>query len=110
MLLPGYAGYPNTAAGEPVSDECRCGGHRGMSRGALVGLRASIRGGNRSPLTKPCSPPTPTSFPSMVALGKIDYLEIVAFADHQATAGVLGTAFLNFRVQDSRRRRHRCDG
>src|SRR5438132_13648835 len=39
------------------------------------------------PLTRPAHTDA-DELPVDVALGKVDYLEIVAFADHQATAGV----------------------
>ena len=42
VILPGYVGYPNTAAASSVSDECRRGGYGARPR-RVGGLRASLR-------------------------------------------------------------------
>jgi len=84
-LLPGYAGYPNTAAASlsPTNAEVADLAH---AQGALVGYVHPFEE-EPQPLTKPAHTDA-DELPVDVALGKIDYLEIVAFADHQATAGV----------------------
>jgi TolB protein len=85
VLLPGYAGYPNTAAASlyPSNAEVADMAH---AQGALVGYVHPFE-----------EPPQPLSHPAHtdadelpvdVALGKVDYMEIVSFADHQATASV----------------------
>ena len=84
-LLPGYAGYPNTAAASlsPTNADVADIAH---AHGALVGYVHPFEE-EPQPLTKPAHTDA-DELPVDVALGKIDYLEIVAFADHQATAGV----------------------
>jgi Tol biopolymer transport system component len=85
MLLPAYAGYPNTAAASlfPTNADVADLAH---ARGALVGYVHPFEEEPR-PQTKPAHTDA-DELPVDVALGKIDYLEIVAFADHQATAAV----------------------
>jgi hypothetical protein len=85
MLLPGYAGYPNTAAASlfPTNADMADIAH---AQGALIGYVHPFEEEPR-PLTKPAHTDA-DELPVDVALGKVDYLEIVAFADHQATAGV----------------------
>ena len=85
MLLPGYAGYPSTAAASlfPTNADVADIAH---AQGALVGYVHPFEE-EPQPLTKPAHTDA-DELPVDVALGKIDYLEIVAFADHQATAGV----------------------
>jgi hypothetical protein len=85
ILLPGYAGYPNTAAASlyPTNADVADMAH---AQGALVGY---VHPYEAEPL--PLSEPAHTDadeLPVDVALGKVDYMEIVAFSDHQATAGV----------------------
>src|SRR6202040_2829895 len=79
------AGYPNTAAASlfPTNAEVADLAH---AQGALVGYVHPFEE-EPQPLTKPAHTDA-DELPVDVALGKIDYLEIVAFADHQATAGV----------------------
>lgn len=83
-LVPGYVGYANTAAASlsPTNADVADLGH---SQGALVGYVHPFHGephpfARNEQLTK--------ELPVDVALGKIDYLEVVAFSDHRATAGV----------------------
>jgi TolB protein len=85
MLLPGYAGYPNTAAASlyPTNADVADIAH---AHGALVGYVHPFEEPPQ-PLTRPAHTDA-DELPVDVALGKVDYLEIVAFADHQATAGV----------------------
>jgi TolB protein len=83
-LIPGYAGYPNTAASSvlpmnlDVADRARAGG-------ALVGYV--------HPFDEPVHPldarePLSHELPVDVALGRVDYMEILGFSDHRITAGV----------------------
>ncbi len=85
ILLPGYAGYPNTAAASlyPTNADVADMAH---AQGALVGYVHPFEE-EPQPLTRPVHTDA-DELPVDVALGKVDYLEIVAFSDHQATAGV----------------------
>jgi len=85
ILLPGYAGYPSTAAASlfPTNADVADLAH---AEGALVGYVHPYEE-DPEPLTHPRHTDA-DELPVDVALGKIDYMEIVAFADHQATASV----------------------
>jgi TolB protein len=84
-LLPGYAGYPNTAAASlaPTNADVADLAH---AQGALVGYVHPFEE-EPQPLTRPAHTDA-DELPVDVALGKVDYMEIVSFADHQATASV----------------------
>jgi TolB protein len=85
ILLPGYAGYPNTAAASlfPTNADVADTGH---AHGALVGYVHPFEE-EPQPLATP--PQTITNeLPVDVALGKVDYMEIVGFSDHRSTAAV----------------------
>ena len=84
-LLPGYAGYPNTAAASlfPSNADVADLAH---AQGALVGYVHPFEE-EPTPLTHPVHTDA-DELPVDVALGKVDYMEIVSFADHQATASV----------------------
>ena len=84
-LLPGFAGYPNTAAASlaPTNADVADLAH---ARGALVGYVHPFEE-EPQPLTHPAHTDA-DELPVDVALGKVDYMEIVSFADHQATASV----------------------
>src|SRR6266478_1174956 len=83
IILPGYAGYPNTAASSlfPANANVADMAH---AQGALVGyvhpLESVPDPAKDDPLTY--------ELPADVALGKVDYIEVVGFADHKATAEV----------------------
>ncbi|MBV9344018.1 MAG: CehA/McbA family metallohydrolase [Gammaproteobacteria bacterium] len=85
VLLPGYAGYPNTAAASlaPTNADVADLAH---AHGALVGYVHPFEE-PPEPLTRPRHTDA-DELPVDVALGKVDYLEVVAFSDHQATAAV----------------------
>jgi len=83
-LIPGYAGYPNTAAASilPMNLDVADRAHAG---GALVGYV--------HPFDEPVHPfdarePLTNELPVDVALGRVDYMEILGFSDHRITAGV----------------------
>ena len=85
IILPGYAGYPNTAASSlyPMNADIADIAH---SRGALVGY---VHPFDEEP--QPLSKPTEAlsnELPIDVALAKVDYMEILGFSDHRATASV----------------------
>jgi Tol biopolymer transport system component len=85
VLLPGYAGYPNTAAASlyPTNADVADLAHQ---LSALVGYAHPFEE-EPQPLTRPAHTDA-DELPADVALGKVDYIEIVAFSDHKATASV----------------------
>jgi len=85
LLLPGYAGYPNTAAASlyPMNADVYDMAH---AQGALVGAVHPFDT-VPDPFAKPAQKIT-DELPVDVALGKLDYMEIVGFSDHKATAEV----------------------
>jgi hypothetical protein len=85
VILPGYAGYPGTAAASlyPMNADVADIAH---ARGALVGYVHPFDE-HPEPLARPTDPLT-NELPVDVALGKVDYMEILGFADYRATAAV----------------------
>jgi len=85
LLLPGYAGYPNTAAASlyPMNADVYDLAH---AQGALVGA-AHPFDEVPDPFADPPQKIT-DELPVDVALGKLDYMEIVGFSDHKSTAAV----------------------
>jgi hypothetical protein len=85
LLLPGYAGYPNTAAASlyPMNADVYDMAH---AQGALVGAVHPFDA-EPDPFATPAEKIT-DELPVDVALGKLDYMEIVGFSDHRATAAV----------------------
>jgi TolB protein len=85
LLLPGYAGYPNTAAASlyPMNADVYDMAH---AQGALVG---AVHPFDEVPDPFANPPQRITDeLPVDVALGKLDYMEIVGFSDHKSTAAV----------------------
>ena len=85
ILLPGYAGYPGTAATSllPMDADVSDMAH---ARGALVGFAHPF---DEDPAKTPrTQEDTPEELAADVALGKVDYLEVVGFNDYHATANV----------------------
>jgi len=84
MLLPGYAGYPNTAAASlvPMNADVADLAH---ARGALVGY---VHPFDEEPHPFQVEEALSYELPVDLALGKVDYIEITGFADHRITAGV----------------------
>jgi TolB protein len=85
IILPGYAGYPNTAAASlyPMNADVYDMAH---AKGALVGAVHPF-----DEIPNPFANPQQRitdELPVDVALGKIDYMEIVGFSDHKSTAAV----------------------
>jgi len=85
VILPGYVGYPNTAAASlyPMNADVADIAH---ARGALVGYVHPF-----DDYPEPIARPTETlsnELPIDVALGKVDYMEILGFSDHRTTARV----------------------
>jgi TolB protein len=85
VILPGYAGYPNTAASSlyPMNADVADIAH---ARGALVGYVHPFDD-YPEPILKPHEALT-MELPVDVALGKVDYMEILGFSDHRSTAHV----------------------
>jgi TolB protein len=85
ILLPGYAGYPNTAAASlyPMNADVYDMAH---AHGALVGAVHPFDE-IPDPFAAPAQKIT-DELPIDVALGKLDYMEIVGFSDHGSTAAV----------------------
>ena len=85
LVLPGYAGYPNTAASSlcPMNVDVYDMAH---AQGALVGAVHPFEE-EPNPFAKPPQRIT-DELPVDVAFGKLDYMEIVGFSDHKATAAV----------------------
>jgi TolB protein len=85
ILLPGYAGYPNTAAASlyPMNADVYDMAH---AHGALVGAVHPFDE-IPDPFAVPAQKIT-DELPIDVALGKLDYMEIVGFSDHRSTAAV----------------------
>jgi hypothetical protein len=85
LLLPGYAGYPNTAAASlfPMNADVYDLAH---DLGAMVGAVHPFDE-EPDPFANPPQRIT-DELPVDVALGKLDYLEVVGFSDHKATAAV----------------------
>jgi Tol biopolymer transport system component len=85
ILFPGYAGYPNTAAASlyPMNADVYDMAH---AQGALVG---AVHPFDEVPDPFADPPQKITDeLPVDVALGKLDYMEIVGFSDHKSTAAV----------------------
>jgi TolB protein len=85
LILPGYVGYPNTAAASlyPMNADVADIAH---ARGALVGYVHPFDD-YPEPIAKPHDTLT-MELPVDVALGKVDYMEILGFSDHRSTAHV----------------------
>jgi len=83
FILPGYAVYPNTAAASlyPANANVADMAHE---QGALVGYVHPFDSvpdpGKDASLT--------SELPADVALGKVDYIEVLGFSDHKSTAEV----------------------
>lgn len=83
FLIPDYAGYSNTASASlyPTNGAIADLAH---AQNALVGYV--------HPFDEPADPysniPLTNSVPVDVALGKVDYYEVLGFADHRASADV----------------------
>jgi TolB protein len=84
IILPGYAAYANTPAGSlyPANANVFDLGH---AQGALTGY---VHPFDELPNPEDTVSRVTSELPVDVALGKVDYMEIVAFADHRSTAAV----------------------
>ena len=82
LILPGYVAYPNTAAASPSPTNAQVA-DLAHEQGALVGYVHPLES-----VPHPEKDPTTYELPADVALGKVDYIEVVGFADHKSTAEV----------------------
>jgi Tol biopolymer transport system component len=83
VIIPGYAGYPNTPAASisPTNADVADMGH------AMGGLVGYVHPFDEFP--EPEKDATITDeLPVDVALGKVDYYEVLGFSDHKASAAV----------------------
>jgi TolB protein len=82
LILPGYAGYPNTDAASlfPANANVADLAHE---QGALVGYVHPL-----DSVPNPTKDAVTFELPADVALGKVDYIEVVGFSDHKSTAEV----------------------
>ena len=84
LLIPDYSAYPGTGAASLFPDNATVS-DMARQQGALVGYV--------HPFSAPAPDPTiaatlTNALPVDVALGKVDYYEVVGFADHRASAEV----------------------
>ena len=82
LILPGYAVYPNTAASSLFPSNANVA-DLAHEQGALVGYVHPLES-----VPHPQKDPITYELPADVALGKVDYIEVVGFADHKSTAEV----------------------
>ncbi len=84
FLLPGYAAYPNTAAASlyPANANVADMAHQ---QGALVGY---VHPFDSFPDPAQEYPLIASELPADLALGKVDYIEVLGFSDHKSTAEV----------------------
>ena len=82
LILPGYAAYPNTEAASlfPANANVADLAHE---QGALVGYVHPLES-----VPDPEKDTVTFELPADVALGKVDYIEVVGFSDHKSTAEV----------------------
>ncbi len=83
-LLPEYAGYPNTAAASlnPTNAVVADLAH---AQGALVGY---VHPFDTPPDPADTAQPLTYELPVDVALGKVDYVEVMGYSDHRITAEI----------------------
>ena len=84
IILPGYAAYANTPAGSlyPANANVFDLGH---AQGALTGY---VHPFDEMPNPEDTVSRITSELPVDVALGKVDYMEILGFSDHRSTAAV----------------------
>src|SRR5437879_4389012 len=83
-LLPEYVGYPNTAAASlyPMNADVADLAH---AQGALFGY---VHPFDTPPDPSDTTAPLTYELPVDVALGKVDYLEVMGYSDHRITSGI----------------------
>src|SRR3989449_10170589 len=83
-LLPEYAGYPNTAASSLALTNATVA-DLAHAQGALVGY---VHPFDTKPDPADTTAPLSYELPVDVALGKVDYLEVMGYSDHRITSGI----------------------
>lgn len=84
LILPNYAGYANTAAASLFPDNATIADLT-RAQGGVSGYVHPFD----PPIPDPASAvPTTNALPVDVALGKVDYIEVMGFSDHRTTADV----------------------
>jgi Tol biopolymer transport system component len=83
-LLPEYAGYPNTAASSLALTNATVA-DLGHAEGALVGY---VHPFDTKPDPADTTAPLFYELPVDVALGKVDYLEVMGYSDHLITSEI----------------------
>jgi hypothetical protein len=84
LLVPDYSAYPGTGAASLYPDNATVS-DMARQQGALVGYVHPFG----APAPDPAAPAALTNaLPVDVALGKVDYYEVVGFADHRTSAEV----------------------
>ncbi|MGH7529338.1 MAG: CehA/McbA family metallohydrolase, partial [Gemmatimonadales bacterium] len=83
-LLPDYAGYPNTPFASLAPSNARVA-DLAHEQGALVGY---VHPFDTPPDPADTTTPLSSELPVDVALGKIDYLEVMGYSDHLATSEI----------------------
>ncbi|MEO8200230.1 MAG: CehA/McbA family metallohydrolase, partial [Gemmatimonadota bacterium] len=84
IILPGYAAYTNTPAASLFPDNAAVA-DMAHEQGALFGY---VHPFDERPEPKRTDVPLTTALPVDVALGKVDYYEVMGFSDHLASATV----------------------
>lgn len=84
VILPGYVGYPGTAMASLVPSNADIA-DLAHARHALVGY---VHPFDEAPHPLDAHEPLSNELPVDVALGKVDYMEILGFSDHRYTADV----------------------
>jgi len=80
LIVPGYVAYPNTAAASLFPSNANVA-DLAHEQGALVGYVHPLES-----VPNPEKDPITYELPADVALGKVDYIEVIGFADHKSTA------------------------
>ena len=83
-LLPGYAGYPNTAAASLALTNADVA-DLAHAQGAVVGY---VHPFDTKPDPADTTAPLFYELPVDVALGKVDYLEVMGYSDHLITSEI----------------------
>jgi TolB protein len=82
LIIPGYAAYPNTAAASLFPSNANIADLT-HAQGGLVGYVHPLEN-----VPDPTKDAITYELPSDVALAKVDYIEVLGFADHKSTAEV----------------------
>jgi len=83
-ILPEYAGYPNTAAASLYPDNATIA-DLAHAQGGLVGY---VHPFDTKPDPADTTEPLAYELPVDVALGKVDYLEVMGYSDHLITSEI----------------------